>query len=147
MLSWYNGVLEEGVANRVLFALGADSVADAPRSLRTTAGWRPPPPRRRRGRAHGARPARRCGRRGGRLPRRSRRGRERRGSWGPEALAVAASWDVFSGGEGADHVGPDAALVRRVLATDVRGAAAADAALGPVFWLADGVPWLRRTAT
>jgi hypothetical protein len=46
--------------------------------------------------------------------------------------SVAGSWDVFKRtGGGAEHVGPDTPLMRRVHGVG---------SLGPVFWLGDKVP-------
>lgn len=52
--------------------------------------------------------------------------------------AMASSWDVFQRrGKGAEHVGPDVALMRRV---HLSGASIGGVRLGPPFWLAPTVP-------
>ena len=136
VMSWYNGVLDESVKNRVLFATSTDAVKwSSPRVLfNTTAGWH-------RGAAAAAARAR--------FPSGYDIGLENE-PWlvGPVSgslYAVASSWDVFQRkGHGAEHTGPDAALVRRLTlstsATSDDGAEVEDAVLGPVFWLADRAP-------
>ena len=125
VLSWYNGVLDESVANRVLFAISRDGETwSKPRVLfNTTAG------------SH--RNQSTLG-----FPSGYNVGLENEpwltGDSGA-LYAVASSWDVYQRrGPGAEHAGPEAALVRQV---ELGGGADVGAAqLGPVFWLADEVP-------
>ena len=124
-ISWYNGVLDESVANRVLFALSSDGETwSEPRVLfNTTAG------------SH--RNQSRAG-----FPSGYNVGLENEpwltGESG-DLYAVASSWDVYQRrGPGAEHAGPEAALVRKVELGS--GADIGAVALGPVFWLADEVP-------
>ena len=130
LLSWYNGEMDESAANRVLFSVSNDSSAvtwSPPRVLfNTTAGWH---------------------KNSSNLtfPKGYNIGNENEpwlvGASGA-LYGVASSWDVFQRrGHGAEHVGPDAAVVRKVRLG--AGSASGDisaAKLGEVFWLADAVP-------
>jgi hypothetical protein len=127
-MSWYNGVMDESVANRALFATSTDAEhwSEPAVLIKSTAGYHHNKTNHSVGYAKGY-----------------NIGIENE-AWvlTPEGrlYGMAASWDVFQRrGHGSEHVGPDAALLRRVhLPSDAKGAG--DAELGEVFWLADTVP-------
>jgi hypothetical protein len=142
-VSWYNGVMDESAANRVLYATSVDGdVWSEPAILfNTTAGTH-----------HSAAPADVSFPLGYEIGLESEAWVQTpdghlyglaRYAFEPEhasnepltPISLNSSWDVFQRKtKGADHTGPDVALMRRVLFTD------GVAALGSVFWLADAVP-------
>lgn len=132
ILSWYNGVMNESVFNRVLFATSRDAVTwSEPAVLfNTTAGTH-----------HNVTSSRQqeyAYTKGYGI------GLENE-AWvfsedGARLYGAASSWDVFQrSGHGAEHTGPDAALMRRVVLGRSGGSSSRDAQLGDVFWLADEV--------
>eukprot|EP01052_Picozoa_sp_SAG31_P022090 SAG31_NODE_1741_length_7387_cov_6.330132_3_plen_353_part_00 len=101
-MEWYNGVKAEGVQNRVLYATSPDAVSwSAPAVMFNTTG---------------------------------RIGLENEPmvDIGGRRYSIAGSWDVNARkGGGAEHIGPDTPLMRRVHGPGH---------LGPAFWLGDAVP-------
>ena len=122
ILSWYNGVMNESVFNRVLFATSRDAVTwSEPAVLfNTTAGTH-----------HNVTSSRQqeyAYTKGYGI------GLENE-AWvfsedGARLYGAASSWDVFQrSGHGAEHTGPDAALMRRVVLGRSGGSSSRDAQL------------------